>query len=230
MDRAASFAKVRRRFPDGEVLAFDRAGYASRVDEEPPVPRVRGDADDLLRRLGEEPVVAMGHSYGGHVALAAAIERPDLIRAVAIYETPLAWTEWWPPDTSGGRAVEVVRSGGSPADAAETFMRSIVGDRVWERLPSATKEARRLEGRALLADMHDIRAGAPYDVAAVGVPVVIGCGGESARQHRLGTDAWRELLPTAEVVIIDGAGHGAHLTHPDAFAGLARSAAAYAET
>ena len=230
MDRAASFAKVRRRLDDVDVLAFDRAGYASRVDEAPPAPRVAGDARDLLDRLGGEPAVVVGHSYGGHVALAAAVERPDLIRSVAIYETPLAWADWWPPDTSGGRAVEVVRAGGSPAEAAETFMRSIVGDRVWERLPPSTKEARRLEGPALLADMHDIRAAAPYDAAAVRVPVVIGCGAESKGQHRLGTDAWRALLPHARVTIIEGAGHGAHLSHPDAFADLARSALDYAET
>lgn len=230
MDRAASFAKVQRRLNDAEVVAFDRAGYASRVDEAPPHPRVRGDAGDLLARLADRPAVVVGHSYGGHVALAAAIERPDLIRAVAIYETPLAWMDWWPPDTSGGQAVGVVRDGGSPADAAETFMRSIVGDRVWERLPPSTKAARRAEGPALLADMHDIRAAAPYDPASVPVPVVIGCGAESKGQHRLGTDAWRELLPRADVVIVDGAGHGAHLSHPDAFADLARSAMAYAET
>jgi pimeloyl-ACP methyl ester carboxylesterase len=229
MDRAASFAKVRRRFDDA-VVAFDRAGYASRVDEPPPVPRVAGDARDLLDRLGDEPAVVVGHSYGGHVALAAAVERPDLVPAVAIYETPLAWTSWWPPDTAGGRAVEIVRDGGTPAEAAETFMRSMVGDRVWDRLPASTKEARRREGPALLADMHDIRAHPLYDPMAVTVPVVIGCGAESTGQHRLGTDAWRELLPHADVVIIDGAGHGAHLSHPDAFADLARRASGYAET
>jgi pimeloyl-ACP methyl ester carboxylesterase len=72
--------------------------------------------------------------------------------------------------------------------------------------------------------MADIRGRAPYDVAAVTVPVVIGRGGESKGQHRLGTDAWRELLPGAEVVVIEGAGHGAHATHPDDFAGLVERA------
>ena len=231
MDRATSFSKVVRRFGDGpEPLAVDRGGYASRVHEAPPDPRVDGDATDLIERLGERPSVVIGHSYGGHVALAAAIRRPDLVRAVAIYETPVAWASWWPPDTAGGRAVRVVEEGRSPADAAETFMRAMVGDRVWERLPAATREARRREGPALLADMHGIRAAAPYDPATVPVPVVIGCGSESKGQHRLGTEAWRDLLPTAEVVVIEGAGHGAHLSHPDAFADLVRSAVGYAET
>ena len=231
MDRAASFDKVARRLGDeAEVLAFDRAGYATRADEVPPDPRVTGDAADVIARIGDRPSVLVGHSYGGHVALAASLARPDLVRSVAIYETPLAWMPWWPADTSGGQAVRVVEGGGAPADAAETFMRSIVGDRIWERLPPSTRDARRREGPALLADMHGIRSAAPYDPAAITAPLVIGCGSESKGQHRLGTDAWRDLVPHAEVAIIDGAGHGAHLSHPDAFADLVRSAAAYAET
>lgn len=232
MDRAASFSKVVRRLARDslEVVTFDRAGYASRVDEPAPEHRVEADARDLLARLGSRPAVVVGHSYGGHVALAASLLRPDLVRAVVLYETPLAWASWWPPDTSGGRAVEVVRAGGTPADAAETFMRSIVGDRVWERLPVATKEARRAEGLALLADMHDIRTAAPYDPGSVTTPVVIGCGSESKGQHRLGTAEWQRLLPHAEVEVVAGAGHGAHLSHPDAFADLARRALGYAET
>lgn len=232
MDRAASFSKVVRRLAaDGlEVITFDRAGYASRVDEPVPARRVQADAGDLVDRLGGRPTVVAGHSYGGHVALASSLRRPDLVRGVVLYETPLAWAPWWPPDTSGGRAVEVVRGGGTPADAAETFMRSIVGDRVWDRLPPATKEARRAEGLALLADMHDIRDAAPYDPGAVTTPVVIGCGSESKGQHRLGTGEWQRLLPHAEVVVVEGAGHGAHLSHPDAFADLVRRLLPYAET
>jgi pimeloyl-ACP methyl ester carboxylesterase len=235
MDRATSFAKVRRRLEAAghAVLAEDRAGYGTRVDDPIPSPRVAGDAADVLAALpattADEPAVLVGHSYGGHVALAMAIARPDLVRAVVIYETPLAWMDWWPPDTSGGQAVRVVAEGGTPADAAERFMRSIVGDRVWDRLPPSTKAARRAEGHALLADMDDIRhLPPPYDPTAVAAPVVIGRGSESKGQHRLGTEAWRELLPEAEVVVIEGAGHGGHLSHPDAFAGLVGAAVAAA--
>ena len=233
MDRATSFAKVERRLrAEGlEVGSFDRAGYGTRATQPPPEPRVAGDAAELLDRLGRDsPGVVIGHSYGGHVALAAAIERPDLVPAVAIYEAPLAWMPWWPPGTSGGQAVDVVRNGGTPADAAERFMRSIVGDAIWERLPPSTKEARRAEGPALLADMAGIRDRAPYDPTAVTVPVVIGRGSESKGQHRLGTEAWCELLPRAEVVIVEGAGHGAHTSHPDGFVEVVRRAVAQAET
>jgi pimeloyl-ACP methyl ester carboxylesterase len=223
MDRATSFAKVQRRLAaDGhDVLAFDRAGYGSRVDA--PLPEGRGrvaaDVDDLLERLGDEstPVVVIGHSYGGHVAMAAAIRRTDLIGAIGVFETPVAWMPWWPSDTSGGVAVQAARTG-TPADAAEAFMRSIVGEEVWSRLPPSTKAARRAEGPALLADMADIQQlPPPYDPVAVPVPVVVGRGSESKGQHRRGTEALLELLPDATLHLIEGAGHGAHASHPDGF-------------
>ena len=225
MDRAASFAKVRRRLEEvHEVVAFDRAGYGARIDA--PLPAARGriaaDVDDLLAHLGDarddRPTVVIGHSFGGHVALAASILRPHLIAAVGAFETPLAWMPWWPSDTSGGIAIRTAETG-TPADAAEAFMRSIVGDDVWNRLPAATREARRAEGPALLADLADIQPPSPpYDPGAVPVPVVVGRGADSKGQHLLGTNALLELLPDADLHVIDGAGHGAHASHPDAFA------------
>ena len=224
MDRASSFAKVQRRLTgDGhDVVAFDRAGYGARVDA--PLPAQRGriaaDVDDLLEHLGHddaEPVVVIGHSYGGHVAMGAAIRRPDLVRTIGVFETPVAWMPWWPSDTSGGVAVQAARTG-SPADAAEAFMRSIVGEDVWARLPPSTKQARRAEGPALLADMADIQQlPPPYDPAAVPVPVVVGRGSESKHQHLRGTEALLELLPDATLHLVEGAGHGAHASHPDGF-------------
>jgi pimeloyl-ACP methyl ester carboxylesterase len=234
MDRGSSFAKVARRLDGFETLTFDRAGYGGRVGE--PVPEGRGrvaaDVADLLAHLGADgpdgPVTVIGHSYGGHVALAASIARPDLVVAVGAYETPVAWLPTWPARTSGGLAAEAGRNG-SPADAAEVFMRSIVGDAIWDRLPPSTKAARRAEGPAMLADLRDIQSlPPPYDLAAVPVPVVIGRGTESKGHHREGTKALLAVLPDAELHLVEGAGHGGHTSHPDGFAAFVRAAIARA--
>ena len=105
-------------------------------------------------------------------------------------------------------------------------MRSIVGEDVWARLPPSTKQARRAEGPALLADMADIQQlPPPYDPAEVAVPVVVGRGSESKHQHLRGTEALLELLPDAELHVVEGAGHGAHASHPDGFVGFVEAAA-----
>jgi pimeloyl-ACP methyl ester carboxylesterase len=228
MDRGSSFAKVVRRLDEFAVLAPDRAGYGARVGDAVPDGRGRVAADvaDALDLVddSDEPVTIIGHSYGGHVALAAAIARPDLIGSVGAYETPVAWLPTWPPRTSGGLAAEAGRNG-SAADAAEVFMRSIVGDRVWERLPPSTREARRAEGPAMLADLRDIQSlPPPYDLGAVPVPVTIGRGSESKGHHFAGTEALLGALPDAELHVVEGAGHGAHTSHPDGFAAFVRDA------
>jgi pimeloyl-ACP methyl ester carboxylesterase len=177
-----------------------------------------------LAALEEVPAVVVGHSYGGNVAMMASLLRPDLVLAVGAFETPMPWMAWWPQNTSGGIALNMARRGDrekAPAEAAEAFMRSIVGDSIWNRLPDKTKQARRAEGAALLADLNGIQQG-HYDPASVSVPVVIGRGSEARGHHLEGSERLRGLLPDAELFVVDGGGHGAHTSHPDGFADFVR--------
>ncbi|RZJ96677.1 MAG: alpha/beta hydrolase, partial [Brevundimonas sp.] len=47
-----------------------------------------GDAVDLVRALGRDSAVVVGHDWGGPVAWHCALMRPDLFRAVASLSTP----------------------------------------------------------------------------------------------------------------------------------------------
>jgi pimeloyl-ACP methyl ester carboxylesterase len=101
----------------------------------------------------------------------------------------------------------------------------MVGDAAWDRLPEEGKAARRADGPALAAELDAIRVTeAPFDVSALAIPAVFACGGISLPHHRSAVAWLVEHTPGAVLVEIPGAGHGAHLTHPDAFAGLARAA------
>jgi pimeloyl-ACP methyl ester carboxylesterase len=222
LDRATSFERVRRRLADIETTTYDRRGYGRAVG-----PGVGFDAhvDDVLDRVGERPGVVAGHSLGGDIALAASIRRPHLVRAVVSYEAPMPWEPWWPRETAGSVAVAAA---GDPGAAAEAFMRRMIGDSGWERLPARTKEARRTEGPALLADLQSVRETAPFDLAAVTVPVVVGVGSESRPHHLEAAPRLAASLPDAELVVIEGASHGAHLSHPREFADLVRRALARA--
>ena len=99
----------------------------------------------------------------------------------------------------------------------------MVGDEAWERLPEAAREARRADGPALEAELNAIRLDeAPFDVADLTVPSVFARGENSAPRHRQSVAWCVEHTPGAELVEVSGAGHGAHLTHPDAFAAMVR--------
>ena len=70
------------------------------------------------------------------------------------------------------------RDGGTEHHATvERFFKRMVGDAAWDRLPEATKAARRAEGPALSAELGAIRiAEAPFDVTTLSVPAVFAPG------------------------------------------------------
>ena len=100
---------------------------------------------------------------------------------------------------------------------------------MWWATPAGTgsrdqaRADRQADGPALVAELSDLRRhGAPFDLATLRVPLVLGRGGRSVWHHRQAIDALVELVPDAEVIEIPGSAHGAPLSHPDAFAGFVR--------
>ena len=68
-----------------DVIAFDRPGHGGsvRLAEDPGSPRAQGCALlAALRMLAVPAPVIVGHSFGGAVALAIAMDRPDEITSV----------------------------------------------------------------------------------------------------------------------------------------------------
>ena len=221
MDRGPSFSRVTTRLHDLRVITYDRRGYHRSRHAVPLATSLDEHVDDLFSVLDGRHAVAAGHSYGGVVALAAASRRPEQVRAVVAYEAPAPWMPWWPRRSPGGSAA----TARGPEEAAEAFMRRMIGDARWERLPERTRIRRRGEGPALVAEMSSIRAdGAPFDPTRLSVPTVIARGALSSPHHRKGAEMLAELIPGAELVDVEGAGHGGHLTHPDAFAACVRRA------
>jgi pimeloyl-ACP methyl ester carboxylesterase len=219
MDRATSFTRLMAKLPDWTILTYDRRGYAGSFHLGP-TDDFSTQVDDLESLLEDRPAVAFGHSLGGAVVLGTARRRPDLINTAVV----------WEPAVPGRMSSRNTRSPGAegvePSATAEAFMRHMVGDRIWERLPAATQQRRRSEGRALVTELAALRAAPRLDLAAIGIPVIVGCGTESTGERR---DAARRLataLPNAELAEVPGAGHGAHIGHPGEVADLLRRALA----
>jgi pimeloyl-ACP methyl ester carboxylesterase len=155
---------------------------------------------------------------------------------VVAFEPPLPWLEHargLPGRTAGSaRWAEVdPHDPVAAGDQAERFFRRMVGDEAWERLPDRAKEDRRADGPALVAELSAIRlTEPPFDVEAMTVPVIYGMGSRTIDRRRDAVHWLVEHTPGSEEAVIPGAEHGAHLTHPDAFADLARLALARAES
>jgi len=216
LDRAASFSRVVRRLRDLDVVVYDRRGYHRSRSAARPAEGLDDHVADLLSVIGARRAAVVGHSLGGDIALGAAVVAPQRVSAVGAYEPPLPWLAWWPRRNRDLR-------GQDPAEFAEAFFRRVVGDQTWDRLPEKTRAERRAEGPTLMAEILALRSEeAPFDIAALGVPLVVGRGERSLWHHRRAIDALVEIHPGAEVVDIAGASHGAHQSHPDAFAAFVR--------
>jgi pimeloyl-ACP methyl ester carboxylesterase len=200
------------------VITYDRRGYGASVAL-PVEPGISRHVADLGEVVGDRRVVAVGHSFGGLVALAFAEQFPARVAAVMVYEPPLSWLPWWSRSRGATPSGDV-----TPALAAERFFRSVVSDQAWERLDPKTREQRCAEGPALLADLAAARAGAPFDPAALVVPVVVARGEHAVERHARGTQTLAEWLGETSVKVIAGAHHGAHMSHPDSFAALVETA------
>jgi pimeloyl-ACP methyl ester carboxylesterase len=221
MDRSTAFARCMRHLRDLHVVRYDRRGYGRSVGLG--APDLEGHADDLLAVIDGRPSVVVGHSIGGLFGLMAAQRTPALVRAVGAFETPMPWVDWWPTDSAGGRGT---LDAGNPSAVAERFMRRIAGEERWQELPEATKAARRAEGEALVAELVSMRTGTPaYDMDKIHVPVVAGFGSESSPHHQRTAQTLAELAgQVGGAFVIEGAGHGAHVSHPEQFAAFVRLA------
>jgi pimeloyl-ACP methyl ester carboxylesterase len=237
LDRSTSFARVLRRLDDLHTLVYDRRGYHRSRRARPLNATLDGHIDDLLAVIGGRPAVVIGHSYGGDIALGAALRPREAssIGAVAAYEPPMPWLSVWPKrpaaHAAGTPSTATTDPAGEDEDAAaaERFFRRMVGDAAWDRLPEAGRAARRADGPALAAELQAIRlTEPPFDVGALAVPAVFARGERSAPRHRQSVAWLVEHTPGAELIEFPGATHGAHLTHPDAFAAMARRALARA--
>ncbi len=222
LDRSAGLLKLSRRLADRyRVTRYDRRGYGRSHPSDGPfgIGDQVADLVDVIRAAehSTRPLVIVGHSYGGNVALALAARHPDLVDGVVTYETPLSWRSWWSGSSTDADAI-AWRAG--PEDAAELFMRRLIGDERWERLPMSTRTARRTEGIAMVDELLDLREQAPWEPEQITVPVLAMHGAEGRDHHRLGAETIAAEIAGAELVSVQGASHPGPNTHSDETAAL----------
>ena len=220
LDRSAGLLKLSRRLDAHyRVTRYDRRGYGRSVGCPGPYDMEQHVADlvEVIGGDGGRPCVVVGHSYGGNVALAAVDRHPALIAGVVTYESPLSWQPWWPGTSAGGNAMAWRDD---PEEAAERFMRRLIGDDRWERLPPSSRAARRAEGTAMIGELTDLRARAPWAPDRITVPVLALHGEHGADHHRRAMHVLASSLPEATVHTIASARHFGPNTHPEEVAAL----------
>jgi len=180
--------------------------------------------EPVLARAGT-PCAIVGHSYGAAVALVAALEKPNRVRALALYEPTLfalvdAHTP--PPNAVDGirdtvAAAAAALDAGDRDAAAEHFVDFWMGRGSWSATPSSRKPAIadsivnvRRWSHALFTEAATLEAFCRLDV-----PILYMLGTQSPESSRAVARLLVPVLPRVRVVEFDGLGHMAPITHPD---------------
>ena len=156
--------------------------------------------------------------------MGAALAEPGLVASLAAYEPPMPWLpDEHPANPAGGAALPSSEDADS---MVESFFRRQAGDSTWEGLADAARADRLADGPALMTELRSLRTAARLRRDAARHACALRCGRASAATPVTtpGHEWLLEHVPGAEGVVIEPAGHGAHLTHPDAFALFVRRA------
>jgi pimeloyl-ACP methyl ester carboxylesterase len=202
------------------VVVVDRRGRgasgdspgAYRIDQE------FADVAAIVDAIGG-PVDVFGHSYGGTVALGAALLSSNLRRLV-VYEADPGIPSL---DDPIGARLEALDAAGDREGIVELVMTEFMGFRADELAAyrvSLVWPARVASAHTVLREIRAEGAWRPDPAAfaARALPALLLAGSESGGAERLGTQAVHDLLPGSTVVVLEGHGHGATLTAPEVVA------------
>lgn len=199
-------------------------------------------AAELIRTLPGERAVFLGHSHGGMVALQLAVDHPEVLHGVIVYEGRA--TDIGLVEDATDRVDAFVRR--FPGDADAEDARAAWGDAVAMEDPSSTDDVltdpRTVRQRLLPVYLGDFRRradvmerlkevesfidpnrqpGAAWDLRSalpeVDVPVAVFVGRyDFICGPRAAAEIWQDV-PGAELVTFAESGHFPHLEEPNAF-------------
>jgi pimeloyl-ACP methyl ester carboxylesterase len=187
------------------LIAYDRRDDATSVAEH------AGDAATLIDAA--RPALVVGSSFGAVIALELARRAPDRVAGLVLCEPPL------PPTDDGPKAPEAflarfdqIAAEQSGEAAAEFFLRTVLGDTAYDRMPRAFQARSKALWRAIRSDSAALIAYRPRyaELGAVTTPALLLGGDRSAAYFRPTLEALAAALGSARLEILPGAGHMMH--------------------
>jgi 3-oxoadipate enol-lactonase len=190
----------------GTVVRYDQRGHGEAGSPPGPYSRddLAADAVAMLDHLDVDRAVLVGHSMGGIMAMAAAVNHPDRVAGLVLIGTTSQASAraaaWYSQIAQAG--VDDGVDGLARAIYGEGKQRSITGDPIGIAEVTRTLEA-----------LHDDPL-TPH-LANVRCPVLLVVG-EHDPMGVKATEIVAEALADSTVSVVEGAGHWVHVQKPDA--------------
>lgn len=209
-----------------DALAFDIPGHGRS-----PMPADPGDYHALVAgvvgALATRPMLMIGHSFGAASMLRHALDHPASVTGLVLIEPVVFCAAFGTPEYGAHRqheqAMHDALQSGDLLEAARRFLALNPGSPVFDALPAPVQAVMATQMRLLAATVdglfHDSgRMLAPGRMEGFTDPVLIVLGSGTTPIFQAVARGLVARLPNAEVATIDGAGHMAPISHPEATA------------
>ena len=192
-----------------DAVALDLPGFGAT----PPPPEAWGAAayaEAVAPVLDElaTPVVVLGHSFGGRVAVHLATRRPEAVAGLVLAGVPLVR----PPGAATRRPALAYRMGRA------LHRRGLVSEARMQALRRRYGSRDYLAATGVMRAVHVKVVNETYEdqLAAVACPTELVWGDDDTAVPVAVAEAARRLLPRSVLTVVPGAGHLTPLTAPDA--------------
>jgi pimeloyl-ACP methyl ester carboxylesterase len=212
------------------VICYDRRGHSE--SERPPgqggIHEDVADLAALIEHLDLAPAYVAGNSWGAIITLRLAITRPDLLRAITCHEPPLIALIADDPDVGpiaqavSKRLAAVVDklAAGDNAGGAKLFVETVaMGPGMWDTLPQHLQRTFVENGPTYLDECRDPdqRSIDLDQVKKISTPSLVTRGDQSPPMFPAIVRIVANSIPGAEELLLPGAGHIPHITHPSEY-------------
>jgi 3-oxoadipate enol-lactonase len=212
------------------TIRYRRRGHggSSPVDGPMPVSAHASDCRALLAALGVGKAHVVGHSYGGAVALQLAVDAPEVVATLALFEPGLLAVPSGPQFFEAVGPIVDRYSSGDRVGAVHAFFAAVGGpdwrSHVESTVPGGLDQAENDAATMFESDLPSVQAWefGPEEAAQISQPVLYVLGSDSVPMSGEGRDLLRSWLPRMEDAVVAGATHLLQMDRPaDAAAALA---------
>lgn len=213
--------------PHAHFIALDLTGCGADTSHDGrPATSLMDEAAPVIEMIDASlgPLHLVGHSYGGAVALRAALERPNHVASLALYE-PSAFSLLRGLGAAGNALHDEVAAlafrirkqmnEGRHAEAMRGFYDYWQGEGAWGHLPHDTRLALAARVLKIPSDFDSLFADAMQlrQLRRLAIPTLVIMGETSPGPSRMVADRIARAIPKGRTIELAGAGHMGPVTH-----------------